>query len=299
MCLYGAVEEVVPEICVRFAYTCPCVWRVCPVAVLPMRGSPGLHTARVRCPAPHCIVDWKFCFIFKFPYDCCTLMLRFLLIRRRTRWATHGRHLPTWKTPPLNGTAAVTYAPAGPVWKFLLRAARDTLGPWSVVPLDCTPARSASQYISTPSGDTASGTLTQRLHRHCERVVIAVAHLFVVRFRANVDQVRRDTGQTALAVRAAGAFLRLREIFVQFVHGALESVSIDLQGKASAPNEPCWEVQVSTTLQPVLPYSPTPGGNGSGTWPTCLRCNPAGWILSCSLAGWWPVCPAGTFVHWP
>lgn len=46
-------------------------------------------------------------------------------------------------------------------------------------------------------------------------------------FRAYVDQVRRDAGQTTLAVGTAGTLLRFGKVFVQFVHGALECVSIN------------------------------------------------------------------------
>lgn len=51
--------------------------------------------------------------------------------------------------------------------------------------------------------------------------------LLIMCLRTDVDQIRCDAGQTTLAVRAARSLLSFDKILVQFVHGALESVSID------------------------------------------------------------------------
>lgn len=51
--------------------------------------------------------------------------------------------------------------------------------------------------------------------------------LLVMCLGANVDQIRCDTSQTSLAVRAAGSLFRFYEILVQLVHGALECMSVD------------------------------------------------------------------------
>lgn len=64
-----------------------------------------------------------------------------------------------------------------------------------------------------------------------------LAHLLVVCFRADVDQVSCDACHASLAVRTARAFLSLGKVFVQFVHGALEGVPIDLRMDESGQSD--------------------------------------------------------------
>lgn len=55
-----------------------------------------------------------------------------------------------------------------------------------------------------------------------------LAHLFIVGFGTQVNQVGRKTGQESLAVRAAGTFVSLGKVFVQFSDGRFEGLSINL-----------------------------------------------------------------------
>lgn len=114
------------------------------------------------------------------------------------------------------------------VSKSRLHAAPDTLDRLFASPVDCKFFRSEKRCTWTLSVSTERKGTFVNFSFIC--ITRDRLYLLVVRFRAQVDQVGRDTGQETLAISTARAMVCLHKIFVQLVNGRLEGLSVDLEG---------------------------------------------------------------------